>query len=91
MPCGAPDRGLGIPRYRRRHLRLSLRQARYDLLDYRECGPQSEPRVVHIDQKCDYEIINLADNFKAFIRKLVHEDAFEEDGIRLATFVHLTA
>ena len=47
-------------------------------LDYRECGPQGEPKVVHIDQELDYEITPLADCFEEFIRGLVHEDEFEE-------------
>ncbi len=46
-------------------------------LDYRECGPQGEPKVVHIDQECDYEITPLADNFEEFIRGLVNDDDFE--------------
>ncbi|KAB7672563.1 SMI1/KNR4 family protein [Bacillus sp. B1-b2] len=46
-------------------------------LDYRECGPQGEPKVVHIDQEGDYEITILADNFEDFIRGLVHDDVFE--------------
>lgn len=46
-------------------------------LDYRECGSQGEPKIVHIDQECDYKITPLADNFEAFIRGLVNEDDFE--------------
>lgn len=51
-------------------------------LDYRECGPQGEPKVVHIDQECDYDITPLADSFEDFIRGLVSEavyDTSEED------------
>ena len=47
-------------------------------LDYRECGPQGEPKVVHIDQELAYEITPLADSFEEFIRGLVHEDEFDE-------------
>ena len=47
-------------------------------LDYRECGRQGEPKVVHIDQELDYEITLLADNFEDFIRGLVDSEEFEE-------------
>ena len=43
-------------------------------LDYRECGTQGEPKVVHIDQEGDYAITPLADNFEEFIRGLVSEN-----------------
>lgn len=45
-------------------------------LDYRECGSQGEPQVVHIDQEFDYKITPLADNFEEFIRGLVNEEDF---------------
>ena len=48
-------------------------------LDYRECGPQGEPKVVHIDQEYDYEITPLADTFEDFIRGLVNEEVYEPD------------
>lgn len=46
-------------------------------LDYRDCGPDGEPRVVHIDQESDYEITPVAKSFEAFIRGLEDESAFD--------------
>jgi hypothetical protein len=48
-------------------------------LDYRQCGPQGEPAVVHLDQECDYKITFVAQNFEAFIRGLQDEDAYVGD------------
>ncbi len=48
-------------------------------LDYRDCGPQGEPKVVHVDQEDDYCVTLLADNFEEFIRSLVNEDVFDFD------------
>ncbi|WP_251383849.1 SMI1/KNR4 family protein [Paenibacillus sp. MER 99-2] len=47
------------------------------MLDYRFCGPEGEPCVVHVDQEDDYEITYLAANFEAFVRGLVDPDTFE--------------
>lgn len=54
------------------------------MLDYRACGRDGEPEVVHVDQEDDYEITFLADNFEAFIRGLVSEEQYdtsEEDKV----------
>lgn len=48
------------------------------MLDYRACGPEGEPAVVHIDQENDYHTTRLAPNFEAFVRGLVPESVFEE-------------
>lgn len=45
-------------------------------LDYRACGPEGEPCVVHVDEEYDYKITKLADTFEEFINKLF---AMEED------------
>ena len=45
-------------------------------LDYRACGPQGEPAVVHVDQEFDYAITAVAASFEAFVRELEADDAF---------------
>jgi hypothetical protein len=47
------------------------------MLDYRYCGRDGEPEVIHVDQEDDYEITYLAPDFETFIRGLVHEEAFD--------------
>ena len=69
---GYPDIGIAI---------CDCPSAGHDMvfLDYRECGPQGEPKVVHIDQEDDYYITPLADSFEAFIRGLVDEEDYWDD------------
>ncbi len=45
-------------------------------LDYRACGPQGEPAVVHVDQERDYAITPVAPDFESFIRGLQDEKDF---------------
>jgi hypothetical protein len=47
------------------------------MLDYRECGPEGEPTVVHVDQERDYRMTFLAKDFESFICGLVHEDVYD--------------
>ena len=48
-------------------------------MDYRKCGKDGEPEIVHVDQESDYEITFLAPNFEAFIKGLVDERELDED------------
>jgi hypothetical protein len=48
-------------------------------LDYRACGPQGEPKVVHSDQEWEYKIVFVAENFEVFIRGLEDDSAFDQD------------
>jgi hypothetical protein len=45
-------------------------------LDYRACGPQGEPTVVHVDQEFEYAITFVAPDFESFIRGLEDGSAF---------------
>jgi len=47
------------------------------MLDYRYCGRDGEPEVIHVDQEDDYEITFLAPDFETFIRGLVNEEHFD--------------
>lgn len=46
-------------------------------LDYSECGPQGEPRVVHVDQENNYRVTFVAPDFESFIRGLESVQRFE--------------
>ena len=46
------------------------------MLDYRACGPQGEPAVVHVDTEDDYHITPLAPTFETFVRGLLPGSAF---------------
>lgn len=47
------------------------------MLDYRACGPEGEPAVVHVDQELDYRVTFLAPDFETFVRGLVDETVFD--------------
>ena len=69
---GYPDIGIAI---------CDCPSAGHDMifLDYRYCGKDGEPEVVHIDQEYDYEITYIADDFESFIRGLVNGEVFDEE------------
>lgn len=46
-------------------------------LDYRGCGPDGEPTVVHVDQERGFKITPVAESFSAFVRGLEPDDVFE--------------
>lgn len=48
-------------------------------LDYSECGPTGEPRVVHVDQELDYKVTVVAPSFESFVRGLESDQAFEAE------------
>ncbi|NOU79875.1 tetratricopeptide repeat protein [Paenibacillus sp. LMG 31459] len=47
------------------------------MLDYRYCGPDGEPEVIHVDQENNYEITFLAKDYETFIRGLVSEEVYD--------------
>ncbi len=48
-------------------------------LDYRKCGRDGEPEVVHVDQEDHYRITKVAGSFEDFIRGLESDDAFRSE------------
>lgn len=50
-------------------------------LDYRHCGPEGEPEVVHVGQEDYFKITYLAGDFESYVRGLENApDENEEDG-----------
>ncbi|ASA24771.1 SMI1/KNR4 family protein [Paenibacillus donghaensis] len=47
------------------------------MLDYRACGRDGEPAVIHVDQEADYEITLLANSFESFIRGLESSEGYD--------------
>ena len=49
------------------------------MLDYRKCGKDGEPQVVHVDVETDDKptVTFLAKDFETFVRGLVNEEDFE--------------
>lgn len=47
------------------------------MLDYRKCGKDGEPEVVHVDQEGNYHITFLAKDFETFIRGLVNDQTYD--------------
>ncbi|WP_172243922.1 SMI1/KNR4 family protein [Saccharibacillus endophyticus] len=51
------------------------------MFDYSQCGPQGEPRIIHVDVEVGEgeEPVRtfLASDFETFIRGLVHEDVYD--------------
>jgi tetratricopeptide (TPR) repeat protein len=47
------------------------------MLDYRHCGKDGEPEVIHVDQEDNYNITFLAEDFETFIRGLVNEEDYD--------------
>ena len=48
-------------------------------LDYRECGADGEPQVVHVAQEFEYKITFVAKDFASFIQGLEPDEAFDEE------------
>ena len=48
-------------------------------LDYRDCGTDGEPTIVHVDQEFDYKVTFVAKDFASFIRGLELGEAFNDE------------
>lgn len=48
------------------------------MLDYRACGPDGDPQVVHVDQELGYRITVLAPDFETFVKGLVADQDLED-------------
>lgn len=46
------------------------------MLDYRKCGKEGEPEVVHVDQDNDYNITFVTKDFETFVNGLASEEQF---------------
>jgi hypothetical protein len=52
------------------------------MLDYSECGPQGEPRVIHVEtERAEPEVLVLAPDFETFVRGLVDCRQFRDPGM----------
>lgn len=47
------------------------------MLDYRKCGKDGEPEVIHVDQERDFKVTPLAKDFETFIRGLVNSSVYD--------------
>lgn len=47
------------------------------MFDYRRCGKDGEPEVIHVDQERDYEVTFLAKDFETFVRGLVNQSVYD--------------
>ncbi|UZR93826.1 SMI1/KNR4 family protein [Chondrinema litorale] len=58
------------------------------MLDYRKCGKDGEPQVVHVDQEGDYRITFVAETFEEFVRGLVNWEVFDTSEADLKNKLH---
>ncbi len=49
------------------------------MFDYRKCGKNGEPEIVHVDQEDNHAIHFIAKDFETFIRGLVNNEAFDTE------------